>query len=218
MALRVEVIPVTPFKQNCSLIWCDQTMQGAVIDPGGDIDKIRHVIDFHQVNVEKILLTHGHLDHAGGAAELSIALKLPIIGPHKADRFWLEGMEEQAKNYGFPGVKTCLPDEWLNGDEIISVGQEKLSVLFCPGHTPGHVVFYHADSKLAFVGDVIFRGSIGRTDFPRGDYDTLINSITEKLWPLGDETRFVSGHGPISDFATERATNQFVADSRLAKA
>jgi len=215
MTLRVEIITVTPFQQNCSLIWCDKTMQGAVIDPGGDIERILQAVKHFQVNVSKILLTHGHLDHAGGANSLAKSLNVKIIGPHKEDLFWLEGMEKQAENYGFPGVKTCHPDKWLEGGETIDVGQEKLQVLFCPGHTPGHVVFYHQESKLAFVGDVIFKGSIGRTDFPRGDFDTLIRSIKTQLWPLGGETRFVSGHGGISNFATERATNPYVNDLKL---
>jgi len=216
MSLRVEVVQVTPFQQNCSIIWCDQTLKGAVVDPGGDLDKVNAVIEKHQVNIEKILLTHGHLDHAGGAAALSRQLSVPVIGPHHEDEFWLQGMERQAENYGFPGVEVCNPDQWLTEGEKISIGNESLDVLHCPGHTPGHIIFSHADSKLAFVGDVIFKGSIGRTDFPRGDLDTLINSITEKLWPLGSDVRFVSGHGPISDFGTERATNPFVGDSRLA--
>ena len=217
MSLRVEIIKVTPFQQNCSLIWCDQTMQGAVIDPGGDLEKVAHAIQHFEVKIEKILLTHGHLDHAGGANQLSQQLTVPIVGPHKEDEFWLQAMEKQAQSYGFPGVQICNPDQWLDDGNQVTVGEEQLEVYHCPGHTPGHVIFYHAHSKLAFVGDVLFKGAIGRTDFPRGDYATLINSITQKLWPLGNETRFVSGHGPISDFATERATNQYVSDARLAQ-
>ncbi len=216
MALRVEIVTVTPFQQNCSIIWCDQTMQGAVIDPGGNIENITQVIEHYKINIEKILLTHGHLDHAGGATDLSDQLNKPIIGPHKEDIFWLEKIESQAQNYGFVGAKNCLPNQWLEDGESVTVGEEILNVYHCPGHTPGHVIFYHQTSQLAFVGDVIFKGSIGRTDFPRGDFQTLINSITQKLWPLGDATRFVSGHGAISDFATERATNPYVSDARLA--
>ena len=216
MSLRVEVVQVTPFSQNCSIIWCDQTNKGAVIDPGGDLEKIAAVIKKHEVEIEQILLTHGHLDHAGGASPLSRNLGVPIIGPHKDDLFWLEGIEQQGKNYGFSMVENCMPDRWLDDGAKITVGNQSLEVLHCPGHTPGHLVFYHRESGLAFVGDVIFKGSIGRTDFPKGDYHTLINSITRKLWPLGEETRFVSGHGPISDFKTERRTNAFVSDSRLA--
>lgn len=215
MSLRVEIIKVTPFQQNCSLIWCDKTMHGAVLDPGGDIEKIIHAVQFHNVNLKKILLTHGHLDHAGGANDLAKQFQIPIIGPQKEDLFWLEKIEEQSKNYGFSGGKNCQPDQWLSGQEKLTIGEETLQVIHCPGHTPGHVVFFHADSKLAFVGDVIFKGSIGRTDFPRGDFDTLIKSITQNLWPLGNETRFVPGHGEISSFGNERVTNAFVSDSIL---
>ncbi|WP_196138243.1 MBL fold metallo-hydrolase [Aliikangiella sp. G2MR2-5] len=215
MGLRVEVVTVTPFQQNCSVIWCEQTLQGAVIDPGGDIDQIMKVIVSNQLRVSKILLTHGHLDHAGGAAALSRELEVKIIGPHQQDEFWLEGMEKQAQSYGFAGVEICHPDQWLNDGDRIDVGNETLEVYHCPGHTPGHVIFFHRQSHLAFVGDVLFKGSIGRTDFPRGDFNTLINSITQKLWPLGNETRFVSGHGPLSSFGVERESNPFVSDSAL---
>ncbi len=213
MSLRVEVVVVTPFQQNCSVIWCSETLQGAVIDPGGDTDKIISVIENNQIKVKQILLTHGHLDHAGGASKLKRKLQVPIIGPHKGDDFWLQGIEKQAQNYGFPGAENCTPDQWLEEGKKVQVGNESLVVYHCPGHTPGHVVFYHKSSKLAFVGDVIFKGSIGRTDFPQGNHADLIRSITTKLWPLGGDTRFVSGHGEISDFASERATNPFVGDN-----
>ena len=216
MGLRVEIIKVTPFEQNCSLVWCDETLEGAVIDPGGDIEKILHAVKFHNVKVVKILLTHGHLDHAGGAADLVQQMQVPIIGPHKEDLFWLEGIEKQAANYGFSGMKVCEPNEWLEGNETIELGREQFEVRFCPGHTPGHVIFFHRGSKIAFVGDVLFKGSIGRTDFPKGDLNTLIKSITEQLWPLGNDTRFVPGHGPISNFGNERASNPYVSDSQLA--
>ena len=215
MSLRVEVVTVTPFQQNCSVIWCSETMQGAVVDPGGDVENIIDKINQHDVKVTQILLTHGHLDHAGGATKLKRELDIPVIGPHKGDDFWLNGIEKQAASYGFAGAENCSPDQWLYDGESIQVGNETLQVLHCPGHTPGHVVFYHKDSGLAFVGDVIFQGSIGRTDFPQGNHADLIHSITTKLWPLGGDTRFVSGHGGISDFKTERATNPFVADSVL---
>ncbi|TQV84488.1 MBL fold metallo-hydrolase [Aliikangiella coralliicola] len=218
MSLRVEVTKVTPFQQNCSVIWCSETLKAAVVDPGGDLDKILGIISKHQLNIEKILLTHGHLDHAGGAAALARQLSIPVEGPHQDDDFWLQGMEQQAQNYGFSGVEVCVPDRWLNEGESIHVGKEKLDVYHCPGHTPGHIIFHHQSSQLAFVGDVLFKGSIGRTDFPRGDFQTLVNSITTKLWPLGNKTRFVSGHGPISDFASERASNAFVSDAKLASA
>ncbi len=215
MSLHVEVVTVTPFQQNCSVIWCSETLEGAVVDPGGDTDKIIAKIEQHKINITQILLTHGHLDHAGGAAKLSRDLNLPIIGPQKEDEFWLQGIEKQGATYGFSGAENCTPTQWLEGGETISVGNEKLDVYHCPGHTPGHLVFHHEKSKLAFVGDVIFKGSIGRTDFPKGDLDTLINSITTKLWPLGGDTRFVSGHGGLSDFAAERESNPYVGDSVL---
>ncbi|PCI65558.1 MAG: hypothetical protein COB38_11050 [Gammaproteobacteria bacterium] len=215
MSLRVEVVTVTPFKQNCSVIWCSETLEGAVVDPGGDIEKISAKIKQHRINITQILLTHGHLDHAGGAAKLSRELKLPIVGPQKEDEFWLLGIEKQGANYGFDGAENCQPTQWLEGGESIKVGNENLDVYHCPGHTPGHLVFHHAESKLAFVGDVIFKGGIGRTDFPKGDFDTLINSITTKLWPLGGDKRFVSGHGALSDFASERANNPYVSDTKL---
>jgi len=215
VSLKVEVVMVTAFQQNCSIIWCTETMSGAVIDPGGDVEKIINSIQKNGIQVEKILLTHGHLDHAGGATQLAREINVPIVGPQKDDAFWLEGIEKQAQNYGLPGAENCSPDQWLNDGEEIAVGNEKLNIYHCPGHTPGHVIFYHKDAELAFVGDVLFKGSIGRTDFPRGDHSALIHSITSKLWPLGDSTRFISGHGEISDFASERATNPFVGDRAL---
>lgn len=215
MSLRVEIVSVTPFQQNCSVIWCSQTQKGAVVDPGGDVEKILAVVKKHDINVEKILLTHGHLDHAGGAADLAKALNIPIIGPHQADDFWLAGIEKQSMAYGISGLRNCSPDQWLQDLQCVPVGEETLLVRHCPGHTPGHVIFFHEASKLAFVGDVLFQGSIGRTDFPKGDLATLIDSITSKLWPLGNETRFISGHGPISDFGRERQTNPYVSDSVL---
>ena len=215
VTLKYEIVTVTAFQQNCSVIWCSETNIGAVVDPGGDIEKIRALINKHGINIEKILLTHGHLDHAGGAARLKRELGLPIIGPQKEDDFWLQGMEEQGRNYGLPGAENCTPDQWLNEGDIIKVGEESLSVLHCPGHTPGHVIFYHKETDMAFVGDVLFKGSIGRTDFPRGNHGDLLNSIATKLWPLGSQTHFISGHGEISTFGAERATNPFVADSVL---
>lgn len=210
--LKVKIIPVTPFQQNCSLVWDDKTMQGAVIDPGGDVGSILAAIKKYGVTVEKILITHGHLDHAGGAAELAEDLEIPVIGPGKEDKFWIDQIPENCRNYGLPEGRVFTPDEWLADGDKVSVGTITLEVYFCPGHTPGHVIFYERGSGFAFVGDVLFQGSIGRTDFPRGDHDTLIRSIREKLWPLGDNTRFISGHGPMSSFGEERKTNPFVRD------
>jgi glyoxylase-like metal-dependent hydrolase (beta-lactamase superfamily II) len=208
--LKCAIVPVTPFVQNCSVVWCTETMKGAVVDPGGDIDRILGTVEEHGVSLEKIMLTHGHLDHAGGTADLVDKLGLPIEGPHEEDKFWIDGMVEQGRSFGVPGARTFTPDRWLKAGDQVTVGTLVFDVLFCPGHTPGHVVFVHPPSRLAFVGDVLFAGSIGRTDFPRGDFDTLIRSIREQLWPLGDDVAFISGHGPMSTFGHERKTNPFV--------
>lgn len=210
--LKCAIVPVTPFVQNCSVVWCRETMNGAVVDPGGDIDRILATVEEHGVALEKILLTHGHLDHAGGTADLVDKLGLPIEGPHVEDRFWIDGMVDQGRSFGVPGARTFTPDRWLQAGDQVTVGTLVFDVLFCPGHTPGHVVFFHPPSRLAFVGDVLFAGSIGRTDFPRGDFDTLIRSIREQLWPLGDDVAFISGHGPMSTFGHERKTNPFVSE------
>ncbi len=210
--MRVLVVPVTPFEQNCSLVWDERTNEAAVIDPGGDLDRILAAVQEHGLKLQSILLTHGHLDHASGTAELAERLKLPIVGPHVGDRFWIDALPEQARNYGFPPARAFVPDRWLvDGDEV-KVGGETLAVLHCPGHTPGHVVYYHAGERLAIVGDVLFAGSIGRTDFPGGDHAALIRSIREKLFPLGDDVRFLPGHGPTSTFGRERRDNPYVAD------
>lgn len=211
MSLKYRIIPVTPFQQNCSLIWCDESMKGAVVDPGGDLDKIRRAIEEEGMTIEKILLTHAHIDHAGGTAELARELNLPIEGPHKEDEFWIQGLPMQAQMFGFPSPEVFTPDRWLNDGETVTVGNQTLNVLHCPGHTPGHVVFHHPESALALVGDVLFQGSIGRTDFPKGDHNTLIRSIREKLFPLGGDIRFIPGHGPMSTFGQEQATNPFVS-------
>lgn len=213
--LQFDIIPVTPFQQNCTLLWCDKTMKAALVDPGGDIHLLMNAIQKRNVVVEKILLTHGHLDHVGGTAQLVENLRLPIEGPHKEDAFWIDQLPMQCKMMNFPLVADFQPDRWLVDGETVSVGDETLEVLFCPGHTPGHIVFYHRASELALVGDVLFSGSIGRTDFPRGDYDTLVNAIRTQLWPLGDSVKFIPGHGPMSSFGQERKTNPFVADHRF---
>lgn len=215
MSLQFHSIPVTPFQQNCTLLWCEDSKRAAVVDPGGDLDKIRAFVHKRGLSLEKILLTHGHLDHVGGTAALSRQLQLPIEGPHRGDQFWIEQLPVQAQMFGFPPVEVFTPDRWLAQGDTVQVGDQQLEVLHCPGHTPGHVVFFHRPSQLALVGDVLFAGSIGRTDFPQGDHDTLIRSITERLWPLGDEVRFVPGHGPMSTFGQERRTNPFVADKRF---
>ncbi|WP_319024654.1 MBL fold metallo-hydrolase [Microbulbifer hainanensis] len=215
MSLQFHSVPVTPFQQNCTLLWCDDSKRAAVVDPGGDIERILAAVEERGLKLEKILLTHGHLDHVGGTAALSKQLELPIEGPHKEDDFWIEQLPVQTQMFGFPPVESFTPDRWLQQGDTVTVGEETLEVYHCPGHTPGHVIFFHRPSKLALVGDVLFAGSIGRTDFPKGDHDTLIRSITERLWPLGDDVRFIPGHGPMSTFGQERQTNPFVADKRF---
>ena len=212
MTLRAVVVPVTPFVQNCSVIWCDATGKGAVIDPGGDLDRILEVVRSNGVELEKILLTHAHIDHAGGTAELARRLSLPVEGPHPGDRFWIEQLPEQGAMFGVARAESFEPTRWLDQGDSVTVGDVTLEVRHCPGHTPGHVVFYEPGARLAFVGDVLFAGSIGRTDFPGGDYDTLIASIRDNLFPLADDARFVPGHGPMSTFGQERKTNPFVGD------
>jgi len=211
------ILPVTPFQQNCSLVWDPLTMRGAVVDPGGEIERIEHAIAAKGVTIEKVLLTHGHLDHAGGAAALARKLGVPIEGPHEDDRFLLESLAEQGSRYGFAGSEACTPDRWLKDGDTVSVGGATLGVRHCPGHTPGHVVFYNQSAKLAFVGDVLFKGSVGRSDLPRGNHAQLVASITERLWPLGDDMRFVPGHGETSTFGWERKTNPYVCDLALGR-
>ena len=210
--LKYQIIPVTPYQQNCTLIWCDETRRGAVVDPGGDLHLITQAVADAGVTLEKILLTHGHLDHAGGTAELAKTRGLPVEGPHIEDRFWIDMLPQQAQMMGFGSAEVFTPQRWLQHGDTVSVGNLTLQVRHCPGHTPGHVIFFHPESQLALVGDVLFQGSIGRTDFPRGDHATLIKAIREQLWPLGDEVAFIPGHGPMSTFGRERQTNPFVAD------
>jgi glyoxylase-like metal-dependent hydrolase (beta-lactamase superfamily II) len=208
-----QIIPVTAFAQNCSLIWCEETKQAAVVDPGGDIEDIVAAAARRGVTIVRILLTHGHIDHAGGAAELAARLSAPIEGPQRGDDYWIGQLAEQARMFGLPGhCRPFVPDRWLEGGDTVTFGKVVLEVLHTPGHTPGHVCFFHRPSKLALVGDVLFAGSIGRTDFPGGDYDTLIRSIRQGLWPLGDDVEFIPGHGPMSTFGEERRNNPFVAD------
>lgn len=208
--MKYVVIPVTPFVQNCTLVWCEETMRGAVIDPGGDVETILQAVADNGVQLEKIMLTHGHLDHAGGTADLVEQLGLPIEGPHKDDKFWIDAMAQQGQMFGVRPPRAFTPDRWLVAGDTVDVGNLTFDVRHCPGHTPGHVIFFHAPSRLAQVGDVLFAGSIGRTDFPGGSYETLIRSIKEQLWPLGDDVEFICGHGPNSTFGQERRTNPFV--------
>lgn len=208
--LRYQTIPVTAFAQNCSIVWCDETRKAAIIDPGGDLDVLLEAVRELGVELEQICLTHAHIDHAGATAELSQRLKLPIVGPHPGDQFWIDALPEQGQRFGLPHAEPFTPTRWLHDGDTVRIGHGTLQVRHCPGHTPGHVVFHAADIQRAFVGDVLFAGSIGRTDFPQGNHEALIRSITERLWPMGDDTVFIPGHGPESTFGRERQTNPYV--------
>ncbi len=208
--MKYRIIPVTPFQQNCSLLICERTGKAAVIDPGGDVDLILDAIKQEKAMPESVLLTHGHLDHIGATYELATLFNIPIIGPHRDDQFWIDAIVAQCQTFGFPVCHGFTPARWLAHGDKVSFGEEVLEVLHCPGHTPGHVVFYHRQSQLAIVGDVLFRGSIGRTDFPKGDFHTLINSIKNNLWPLGEQVAFIPGHGPMSTFGEEMRHNPYV--------
>ncbi len=208
--LTYLTIPVTPFAQNCSLVWDDQTKQAAIIDPGGDLDRLLNEVQSRGLKLEQIWLTHAHIDHAGGTGELARRLGLPIIGPHPGDQFWIDGLPQQSVMFGFAPAELFKPTRWLHDGDTVTLGAHTLNVRHCPGHTPGHVVFHSPEIQRAFVGDVLFAGSIGRTDFPQGDHDTLIASITQRLWPMGDDTVFIPGHGPESTFGRERRTNPYV--------
>jgi glyoxylase-like metal-dependent hydrolase (beta-lactamase superfamily II) len=212
MKIAVAILPVTPFQQNCTLVWDEATRKGVVVDPGGEVGRIRAAIAETGMTVERILLTHGHLDHAGGAAELAEALGVPIEGPHRADAFLLADLPAQGARYGM-ACRTVAPDRWLEEGDTVAIAGRDFLVLHCPGHTPGHVVFVDRALGLALVGDVLFRGSVGRTDFPYGDHDALIGAIRGKLFPLGDHIRFVCGHGPGSTFGAERQGNPFCGDA-----
>ncbi|KFZ38734.1 hypothetical protein HR45_04780 [Shewanella mangrovi] len=210
--MKYQIVPVTPFQQNCSVIWCEQTNKAAVVDPGGDIERIQTAIAEHGLTLDKILLTHGHIDHVGGATALAAATGVEIIGPHEEDAFWLDNLPMQSQKFGFPTIEKFTPSQYLQEGDSVSVGNITLEVLHCPGHTPGHIVFFSSEDHLAWVGDVLFRGSIGRTDFPGSNHQALLDSIRKKLWPLGDDVSFIPGHGPMSTFAEERKHNPFVAD------
>jgi hydroxyacylglutathione hydrolase len=212
MSFRYQTVPVTPFQQNCSIVWCDKTMEGAVVDPGGELPRLIATAQQLGVTLTQILLTHAHIDHAGGTGTLARELGLPIVGPHPADQFWIDGLPQQSAMFGFPPAETFTPTRWLHDGDTVQVGHCTLQVRHCPGHTPGHVVFFEPGSQRAFVGDVLFAGSIGRTDFPQGDFDTLVDSIRSRLWPMGNEVVFIPGHGPESSFGEERRRNPYVRD------
>lgn len=214
MTIQVMIVPVTPYQQNCSVIKCESTGKAAVVDPGGDIDRILEAVEKLDATVEKVILTHGHMDHCAASDVLRKRFQVPIEGPHREDDFWIAKLPESCKMSGFPHADAFVPDRWLEEGDTVTVGEQSLQVFHCPGHTPGHVVFHYEPQQVAWVGDVLFQGSIGRTDFPRGNHEQLISSIREKLFPLGDDITFIPGHGPTSTFGQERRSNPFVADPR----
>ena len=212
MTLKVLIVPVTPFEQNCSILICEETNRAAIVDPGGDIPKILDALNKSGATPEKILLTHGHIDHCAGAVALAQQLNIEIEGPHKDEAFWLDQLPLQSQRFGFPKADAFTPNKWLDDEDVVTLGNVSLTVKHCPGHTPGHVVFYSLNDHLAIVGDVLFAGSIGRTDFPRGNHADLVGAIRTKLFPLGDDVAFVPGHGPMSTFGDERKNNPYVGD------
>ena len=212
--LKTIIVQVTPFIQNASIVYCAETKKCAFVDPGGDIEIILEKAKQEDLIPEKILLTHGHIDHAGGANELSEILNLEIEGPHLADKFLLDDLKRQGEMFGML-AQNCAPNKWLDEGDHVTIGNQVLKVYFCPGHTPGHIIFYSHENKLAIVGDVLFQGSIGRTDLPGGNHQQLIDSIKDKLWPLGHDVNFIPGHGPMSSFGQERKSNAFVSDTIL---
>ena len=216
--IRALVVPVTPLRQNCTIVWCVKTLKAAVIDPGGDVARLLELVRQKGLSVEKIWITHGHLDHAGGAAALKAATGAVIEGPHLDDGFWIDDIARSGAKYGMTDAQGFTPDRWLADGDRVTLGETELEVYHCPGHTPGHVVFFHRQARFAQVGDVLFAGSIGRTDFPKGSYPDLIASITGKLWPLGDDVTFVPSHEQPSTFGAERRTNPWVSDEALALA
>lgn len=214
MSIKVSIVPVTAYQQNCSILKCEATGKAAIVDPGGDVERIMAAVESMGATVEKILLTHGHMDHCAASDVLRQQLEIPIEGPQLEDDFWIAKLPEWCQMSGFPHADAFVPDRWLEDGDTVQVGEQELQVFHCPGHTPGHVVFLHKGQQLAWVGDVLFQGSIGRTDFPRGNHEDLIASIRNKLFPLGDDITFIPGHGPTSTFGQERQTNPFVADKR----
>ena len=213
--IRALIAPVTPLQQNCTLVWCTKSKKAAVIDPGGEVPRLLKAIADQGLTLEKIWITHGHMDHAGGTAALQRATGAIIEGPHEEDQFWIDRIADSGRQFGMPDAEVFTTDRWLVNGDTVQVGEEEFEVYHCPGHTPGHVVFHHRQARFAQVGDVLFQGSVGRSDFPRGDQNQLIASILGRLWPLGDDVRFVPGHGPMSSFGEERRYNPFVSDRAI---
>ena len=216
LPIRALIAPVTPLQQNCTIVWCAKTRKAAIIDPGGEVQRLLAALKEHDLTLEKIWITHGHLDHAGGTASLKDITGVPIEGPHPDDAFWIDQIDASGAKWGMPEARGFTPDRWLHDGDVVTLGETQFEVLHCPGHTPGHIIFFHREARFAQVGDVLFQGSIGRTDFPRGNHQDLIDAITSKLWPLGEDVQFVPGHGPMSTFGQERKTNPFVSDMALA--
>ena len=215
--IKAVIAPVTPIQQNCTIGWCTKTNKAAVFDPGGEVPRLLAALKQYGLTLEKIWITHGHLDHAGATEALRQATGAVVEGPHKDDAYWIDRIEESSRKYGFEGGQGFVPDRWLEDGDVVKLGETEFEVRHTPGHTPGHIIFFHREARFAQVGDVLFQGSIGRTDFPRGDFAQLINAIVTRLWPLGDDVAFVPGHGPMSTFGQERRTNPYVADAVLAR-
>ena len=214
--IRAIIAPVTPLQQNCTIVWCVKTKKAAVIDPGGEAPRLLAILADQGLTLEKIWVTHGHMDHAGAVAAMKDATGVPIEGPHRDDAFWIDRIVESGARFGMPDARAFTPDRWLEDGDTVTLGETVWEVYHCPGHTPGHVIFFHRQARFAQVGDVLFQGSVGRSDFPQGNHQQLIESITGKLWPLGEDVAFVPGHGPMSTFGRERKTNPFVSDEALA--
>ncbi|MFG6447619.1 MBL fold metallo-hydrolase [Roseateles sp. BYS180W] len=214
MALHYTTLPVTPFAQNCSLLWCEQTREAALVDAGGEHERLLAEVAARGLTLKMLLVTHAHIDHAGAVGQLAREQGLPVVGPHVGDQFWIDGLAKQSAMFGFPPAEPFVPTRWLEDGDTVQLGQEVLAVRHCPGHTPGHVVFHSASAQRCFVGDVLFVGSIGRTDFPGGNHEQLLSSIRERLWPMGDEVVFIPGHGPEGTLGHERRTNPFLSHSR----
>jgi hydroxyacylglutathione hydrolase len=215
MSMKCAIVPVTAYQQNCSILVCEESKKAVVVDPGGDLERIEDTLKQLDVTLEKVILTHGHMDHCAIADDIRQKYGVPIEGPHEADRFWIDKLPEWCEMSGFPRAEAFEPDRWLEQDDTVTFGEQTLEVKHCPGHTPGHVVFFNPQARVAIVGAVLFQGSIGRTDFPMGNHEDLISAIKEQLWPLGDDVAFIPGHGPTSTFGEERANNPFVADQRF---